>query len=715
MQSKKELKEKSSKNKKRRIAIIEPHDNKRIVATFDPQEVATALLKNLHNSLEQFLLHFIKIDLNNIERNNDTHILVEQLIAFISELVDNLEKIPLNSDKIEEFRQKLLLHIGKKRTIRLFKQNVPPCRIELDDVHSILKELLDSDPGGLTAKFKSKLGNLVKKDSYQDVIKNQIAVNDHLCAKLQHFPVNRIADYCIFTKLMDKQHETIKKIREEMQRNIESLAASLKKELQFYGEEFLNRPERINGNHSLSELENIQDYLVKIENEYLQKKSICNSLHENPTQEELKQYIEYLDNMTIIQKNLLNELNDLQGFYNHQDGTKKMALSNIEKLNREYFSIKNELGQHLQQTLNDAKATLLIYPENADDPIVSEKKILTNELRTRNQTKSLTALKREVTLAIHVLNEHIAQTRVRLRADYQNSIRRINDKHGNFLFQPFFSSLSQENPFKDEINRAYNRETQEVAKLQTLYQSINTVPPMRLAQIVPDLNEAIRLTGDEILIQREELCEKAGIIEIRLRSPHYLTSLRIIKKLENEYIRIINAHIDEAIEKFPAKKDRLNGIKTNPASFLAAHTPPDMELLNTIDPRLNKLLSISYQFKQTNTEYINTNLHAMNNERYLNHLIKHVETHIHNNHMEDLSEGIRSPFIQWIRKSVLKPLQNLKHQIIEKKSPHRFFTTLGACKTEKELVETGNQVYKSLVDSSPQRPKNMPKIIIKPR
>lgn len=82
---------------------------------------------------------------------------------------------------------------------------------------------------------------------------------------------------------------------------------------------------------------------------------------------------------------------------------------------------------------------------------------------------------------------------------------------------------------------------------------------------------------------------------------------------------------------------------------------------------------------------------------YLEKLKQNVSEHLRNDRMENLSDGIRNPFIQWIRIHICKPLQALR-PTLDPNDPNLFFrpVTIGACKTEKDLIDMGNRVYSQL-------------------
>ena len=61
--------------------------------------------------------------------------------------------------------------------------------------------------------------------------------------------------------------------------------------------------------------------------------------------------------------------------------------------------------------------------------------------------------------------------------------------------------------------------------------------------------------------------------------------------------------------------------------------------------------------------------------------------------MEDISDGVNSKFFQWIRRHILRPLETLVHA----KTTH--FFTVGACATEKALINLGNNLYEKLTTS----------------
>ena len=188
--------------------------------------------------------------------------------------------------------------------------------------------------------------------------------------------------------------------------------------------------------------------------------------------------------------------------------------------------------------------------------------------------------------------------------------------------------------------------------------------------------------ADELLIDALE-------IERRLKTEAYKVSQTILSQLEKEFIRIVLRHRNKSDKTIPEEKLNL--------TLISEERPETIEALKRIDPRLIKLKTLYSEFKSINSEYLSRNFTRKSDNNYTKidrdylEALKNQAIKSFRENVEQMSDGVRSVFIQWLRHHVFKPLQNLG-----RKNQSLFFYTAGACKTEKELVKLGNESYARL-------------------
>ena len=126
-------------------------------------------------------------------------------------------------------------------------------------------------------------------------------------------------------------------------------------------------------------------------------------------------------------------------------------------------------------------------------------------------------------------------------------------------------------------------------------------------------------------------------------------------------------------------KNQLNEEK----GLLDFKTEEDKRLLVKIDKRLPKLLNIYNDFSSLNNHYINPKDNALTDDEYQKKISKIVNTHLKQRAM-DLSQGVSSRFVQWLREHLFK----------------RF--TFGASKTEKQAIRWGVTFFQTTGIDSPE-------------
>lgn len=120
---------------------------------------------------------------------------------------------------------------------------------------------------------------------------------------------------------------------------------------------------------------------------------------------------------------------------------------------------------------------------------------------------------------------------------------------------------------------------------------------------------------------------------------------KIIPEIENEFDRIYRKLIPETKFNKPASE------KGNPFSHFIKTENRENSTLGEMDPRLPKLLNMAAIFIDANSTFIQSK--SMSNEEYTKGAKSLIDEHIINCKFTELSDGVRNPFIQWIRKTLI--------------------------------------------------------------
>lgn len=212
-----------------RQAILQPH------AT-NPDELIKELRvakEKLKIALECFLLTFSTINLGDKE-DRDTVFFTKQLTEFIEEIITDLQgkDLPLNTQKIQSFRVKLLQHLGEKA--HWYNINAPETELlDKANIDEFLDELFKADaavvatptqtPVTTNLPFlrdaKKLFDNLLNTNSVEGseaLNKKQLIMLRSLTEKLSSFQIKQIQNYHILKDIQGKQEEKINELFDQL-------------------------------------------------------------------------------------------------------------------------------------------------------------------------------------------------------------------------------------------------------------------------------------------------------------------------------------------------------------------------------------------------------------------------------------------------------------------------------------------------------------------
>ncbi|MDI9818137.1 MULTISPECIES: hypothetical protein [unclassified Legionella] len=642
-----------------------------------PLELANYLMEarlQFGRGLEKFLFNYSTIHLTN--KNDENSVFFrDQLSQFCKELYQELKgKNILTPYKAKAIRENLLQHLGGKTNFFAFKTTT---------------QTLDS------IAINSLTANLFTPELTKDpaMLKKQIATIYHVLAKIESLPLQSIKEYDILNTVAVEQDQEIRSRYQTIQRQIDLSLEELGKTLSLFSSEHAKYNQIIEANENRKRLCVL---LRKTEEHFC-----C---YDEGRQELLKitSPLTRLEALTDRQSTELNAIKQLEIDLNQSRAT---SMNCLDKLKKEYSRLKEQMQTDLKDALNNAEAALIFYydeflqeptsKENLEQKFKNQHQLAAT-LADDNNTGQLYPLQEATEYALNRLRAEIGRCKNTVKDKIANNINCAQLNTSDF----HIPALSATNPFKDVLSNQVTQANEAAATMEEIYEQLDAVRGIDLPHWYSNLTNAYLATKNLLTICDTTL-QKANIIEQRLNSKEYNVSLTVIDTLKTEIFRIINTHIDRTILKEPGNPE-LESIKRKPEVCFASSI--GCQTIKKIDPRLPTLFRIYKEFYQLNQKYINIDL-SFQDKEYYDSLLNNVEKHLHNEHMEEISNGANPQFIQWLRTHILKPLQSISYQAYhyvkqDGTAKYRFFPTLGACKTERQLIEKGNEVYFSLNLSS---------------
>lgn len=639
------------------------------------QESNSAALKELKEQLEKFIFQFSLIKFAE-KQDSVTQRFREQLILFVHELNRDLKKDELltNKNQVNFLSKKLLMHLGQKT--------------KLLDLHPITIEL-DSSFGPLI------INTLFSTESikYEHILKKRIASAYSLSEKINAFPITMIKNYSIIKGQEEEANLLI-------QQQFEQLSDSLKLLLNKLDKLGLFAPEASVVKQAL-ELKNdltiLQERLNETKNNYNTERTAQSdtidpltrlkeiTLIQEKTKVILKELAQTLDARTISTEDMLKTLD-----------TEYSKEKNLLAISLEHARTQTELIR-LSLTFTEEEKDRVrkgqrqdeirdnnLLEENKPLPLLAE--------QVNNQIKNYSEIQQTVKARLHdLLKSRLETIEANLYATEQNynlELARIVERHHLDQF-----ALSEFNPYKNKLSNNLNETKKAVTAIKSHLEQFNIVRAIELEATRDDIifSEEIAetlITNLNSILKEALKFEKKYQEEEARRSNtlQYLESVRILHTLEEEYKSIIEQNF------FKNQNAQENISELIKIPFILE--PNQIISLDKIDSRLSKLASIHIAFNEINAQYLNPKQYdKINDKIYIDQLIGHVNDHLQNDHMEDISNN-QSPLIHWLRIYILKPLQRLKNAIYSHNSSYS--PTLFASKTETTLINLGKEAVDNL-------------------
>jgi hypothetical protein len=640
------------------------------------QHHQTKALGTLTSHLEDFLLNLALIDLGD-ENDADTNFFRKQLSDFINEFFQYLKikEIPINKDKLNELYNRLLEHLSEKSVFYLFKAPKKPLKTE--EVDSFIKNFL------------------APRQPCQDAttLKNQIASIYDAVARLEAFPGRDIKNYHICKETSKSQKDLFLANHRALAEDIESIKQAFSILLGCFPSTLPVKTEVKNAKADKEKIEAWQHKLTRNYEKYIEQESNAQLINEPLIR---------LESITHIQQTRLNALEAIKiDFNRHQLCSNRF----LKALKKRYESEKNALIIKLVTAIADnEKAFLLIESTDAVEKLLAPFRTYCDELTSK--TENLSIVKSEVDSKLQELETHLTKVVEALRTAVYKPLQEITKTYRRFT-NPTLDSI---NPFINDLKSNEEMATAAVDRAHSLYEKLSTTAPADLPEWLNQIEQALQEAEAKVK-NRDAILANALEIERRLETKEYIASMAALTTIRREYERILAAKIENALqtsldddekENLKELEHALNKVDAGNFDF----NEIDQTLLNKVDPRLYKLFAMYMQFQETNNKYINEDTTRLNDKGYYESLLDNVTTHLRNDHMENISDGKRHQFFQWIRVYIFKPLQTVKHDVdnrvkrllnAEFQPSHRFFPTIGACKTERELINMGNEVFEQLL------------------
>jgi hypothetical protein len=722
---------------------------------------------NLYFSLERFLMNFTAIELGD-KKDEDTIYFAKQLTEFINDLISDLKAkdIPLNTQHIEEFRISLLQHLGVKTG--WFSEGIT-CPLEPKNVNHFTDTLFSADSANKTDELTLKnqiiaiyqvLGKLEAfpfkpiKD-YFTLKAIEVKQNKQIqekCVEMQLSLTHLVENLKSYLDLFTNEFTSFREVTNgiEVLKKLKKLISELEKKVTEYQQSrerilvILSPAERL---HQLTCLqEKMLNDVMKMEKKFLGSGKLRVSAVVGTQQlanlyERIKvQFSNNLEAILVPTKAVLLTYNKpeevlriLAPFQNRVqalrtggrdknlyslqyevecafEGLEKQIQDTKKRLKTDYDKILAELksrNDFIFPVFSDENPKLTVLNSQIDDAHSTFTEA-ENSYQSLDTTPAL-ELRQFLTTLNHLLNEtkeKLAQRDETFKQALIIEMRGLKNRNDTS-----FPSLHVENPFRNNLLTQLVEASHAVASAETISLSLERIPLLERNQCLMQLNTALR-KARTALEERDETLQQALIIEKRLSSVPYKTSLLIIQTIREEFIRIFHKYCKLAIERTPPEDtkqlEQLNRIKNNHKIYLEETntlSDNDIELLDKIDLRLSKLLHIHFEFQQSNIDFINCDVDEFADQDnieldYTKELLNQVELHIHNAKMERFSDGVLPKLVQFFRKHLLKFFNELANRISSPEksqtNPHHFFPTVGAANTELKMIALGNEAHDTL-------------------
>ncbi|MGQ3892574.1 hypothetical protein [Legionella sp. CNM-4043-24] len=636
-----------------------------------------ALLKK---SLRQFLNQFMELSFGD-KSDTDTQTIVKELTTFIDSLVSNMSKgdLMLDISQLAEFKSSLYHHLNEKSDLReIFSSMIwedtsqaePLTAEKIEQMLASLFTTASAQESSVTQeheptakqKFLAKISSSTPQDLQIAQIREQLANARLVTDKIEQFAIQGIKNYSVNLKNLPEFDKRVTEAYNRLHEDTAGLLHTLSrlKVLNFACIDPSDEEEKKQYDKAMLYISTLQNQLQKLEEDN------TNYLKESSKLSLIQQPIERLNKIIELQNDQLSKLTAKRGVLGLLD--EEISKSGVKsKLGLMYNRRTSELSRQLEREINNCQlalnATTFLNAESTAEisALIADCQNLATTIKmakiaTDTPERDLDALtvipelQRQYSEAVSTLDARFQTCKEALSANYSAMLASLSAQSG----EPFtaINNLKQNNPMIEALTAATEEAEDEMESLTAEMQQLTHLRGEQLAAWKASMDAGIART-ETAITERNIVRQQARIIEVRFHNPYYRVSTEII---------------------IPRLRAERNNNRNNHA------------LCSELDQMIT-------EFSRLNSRYINRDLNKIgdgNEEQkgvlYKNLLRGKINNRILRNERNDLeifSNGINSPFSQWIRTHILKPILDLLG------NRNRLFTP-GAARPERNMAHLGN-------------------------
>lgn len=421
----------------------------------------------------------------------------------------------------------------------------------------------------------------------------------------------------------------------------------------------------------------------------------------NPYEEQLSRYRTYSNSLEELTAFFEKTKTDLAGIQKEFESYNLRVANNIELLTANYNEKKQSLlakakegienaglaGKEIQDILNST-----YLPAGLKQGIKAEIDNSANKLvELKNASALLKAQKTDSLAKIIAIIGDIYIIERKLQADaaeIRNYLKTYCTEEENKFLQGVASikqnpvQLSSKNPFATALAQEFSALEDFSSRMRGQAFNLSEDKNQKLSiGRLKEWEQMIQERNSQIVRYKATLAN-AKEYEKRLVSLEHTVAGNITNTIRQEFERIIKKYIDKTLNISAQElRENLALIKQKPLGPLGKNPDENEDLaLNAIDPRLIHLRNMYQQFVTLDEHYLNQNLPPF--ESYSEDLGKCAQKHLQRS-MEVFSN--QHPFIQWIRKHIIEPLQSITAKIFGKPENGGDTSTFFASQTEKVM------------------------------
>ncbi|MGQ3890085.1 hypothetical protein ACQUW5_13770 [Legionella sp. CNM-1927-20] len=672
-------------------------------------------LKQLQELKEELINNYL-IQVKAIEKPvlKAKMILLTQLTAEIIKFQKTIEAA--KKEHLESISN-LLLEIPKARKEELSVESsplIPP----IDSERKKIEELYLKARQDLTEEYRNAIVNLEQKlieSGYSETELTELRKNQESkfaeLLKVKSLDLKELKE-CYLKQISELQEILISQQYERMTALLKSDSEQLTSLLNLFPSDSNNGVVK-NARDRKKLLETSKVEFDKLYEEYKTKRK-------EPTQGTENSKLEILGLILSQQQTLLEKFEEQENKIGEaQKAPKPSNQQIIVSLDHEFQTQRTNLLKVFQAAITKLEKSMSVFDDIAksydgDNNIPKLLKNLREELKKQIETYKealhlitqpkmpLMNLQQLIDTNLGTIDDNLVKLKNALEEVYKETVTTISMQ----LTQQLNASPSIENPRNQLENNIVESRKEAQGILGELNSAFDTLYTLK--------------TSEELIAWQKNLynnCRQAKQCSLALQNgceqynkqtqetarrkalPLYKSSNEFLQELAKEYERIVIKYsgINKKIQKVkndPAKAQSLQQSKISMCNIEIPFNEENRSIF-LLDSRLKKLHDIYQSVKCINDDYLK-DPQATADSSYKEKLGKKFDE-LRTDDMQDISVDKRSGFISWIR-SIIKRFSSKKDSVNQQAANHHpfFKTSLGACATEKVLVDAGNNLVKVL-------------------